>query len=476
MSRITINETELKSIANFNATENTVLIPIVYSMPASFVIAADKLVVADGAENFDASSQIKLADAKRLDTKAAVGDTCVYKVTGGKYEYTVDESKLVSKEYTSANLLANDFATVLVAAELDKSYIMAHNLLSRGLTVVVKPIKASYGEITEKPTSPIVPALSLNEKEIRKLISAEFAAGGFDEFEDKNKWNIKFITTGGYHNYEKDVDGTTLATYISTLAAARGDAVALIEFASELGSTDAEVIKAVKDASAINEYTAAFFPWGVHSGLSVGGDLTKMPACFSYLLAFANSARNNANWFAAAGASRGEVPTLRYPSYEVGESLMHVLQGETSFVDGDNISTLSVRINPIMNTGVYGYRVWGNRVFDTVAGNTENASFRDFLNVRLLLCDLKKQIYHSSMRIMYEPNDDIAWFNFKALVNPLLDKMKSGRGVEYYIWKKNVVESKATLSAELIIKPIEAIEEITIDVNLTDADLEVEEA
>ena len=54
--------------------------------------------------------------------------------------------------------------------------------------------------------------------------------------------------------------------------------------------------------------------------------------------------------------------------------------------------------------------------------------------------------------------------------------MKSGRGVEYYIWKKNIVESKATLSAELIIKPIEAIEEITIDVNLTDAELEVEEA
>ena len=90
--------------------------------------------------------------------------------------------------------------------------------------------------------------------------------------------------------------------------------------------------------------------------MGVGGvsDEYNMPASFAYLKAYANSVSKNANWFAASGVMRGEIPNLITPSFEVGESLMHVLQGDLPY---DGSSYLSLRINPIYNAGTYGYRI-----------------------------------------------------------------------------------------------------------------------
>ena len=150
---------------------------------------------------------------------------------------------------------------------------------------------------------------------------------------------------------------------------------------------------------------------------------------------------------------------------------MHVLQGDTTTEDYNNIA---VRINPIMDTGAYGIRVWGNRVFNGSAG-VDALKYSDFLNVRLLVCDIKKQLYHSALRMTFEPNDDIAWLNYKTLNNTLLDRMQSGRGIQWYRWAKLSTNEKATLKALLTIKPIEALEYFDITVNLTDSDVEITE-
>ena len=218
------------------------------------------------------------------------------------------------------------------------------------------------------------------------------------------------------------------------------------------------------------KYAASFYPWCLFStNFSVKESYVTMPACFAYLKAYANSVKTNANWFATSGITRGAIPNLVRPLKEVGEAIMHVLQGDTKY---DGLYSLN-KVNPIYNAGTYGYRIWGNRV----AWNTQDISnllYQEFLNVRILLCDIKKQIYHSAMRVTFEPNDDIVWVNFKTLANTLLDKMKSGRGLQYYRWSKEI-SPKATIKASLTIKPIEAVESFDINIILTEEETTVDE-
>lgn len=102
--------------------------------------------------------------------------------------------------------------------------------------------------------------------------------------------------------------------------------------------------------------------------------------------------------------------------------------------------------------------------------------YMNFLNVRILLCDIKKQVYNAAMRVTFEPNDDIVWVNFKTLVNATLEKMKSGRGISWYKWTREYTDQKALIKATLTIKPIEAVESFDINVMLTDQDASVEES
>lgn len=212
-------------------------------------------------------------------------------------------------------------------------------------------------------------------------------------------------------------------------------------------------------------YSACFFPWCTFT-TSAGGvtTTTKMPACFAYLKAYANSVKSNANWFAASGVTRGQIPDMVAPAFDVGESLMHILQGDVAY---DNTNFLQLRVNPIYNAGSYGYRIWGNRT--TWASSTATKlRYQEFLNVRILVCDIKKQTFHAAMRTTFEPNDDIVWINFKGLVNTLLEQMVSGRGLMFYRWTKQKADDKATIKATLTIRPIEAVESFDINVILTE--------
>ena len=201
MPNIKIREQEAVSLAAFDITENTVLVPMLY------------------ARTYDPSTD----------------------PTTGNTENIYSEQSVEPKLFTSAAEFRTWASghTVNVDNSLDKSYIMAYELLLQGLNVVVQPLlydNASIGNsIDEDKAYEIVETKIVNE-------------GALDEFKNRNLFNIKFITTGGYSNCGKvyyvanesgdeDSEGTTLSenkvttyTVIRELAKTRGDAIALIEF------------------------------------------------------------------------------------------------------------------------------------------------------------------------------------------------------------------------------------------------------
>ena len=444
MPNIKISEQEAVSLATFDITENTVLIPMLYARNFT--------------ETPEEDSEGNVISVKRI--------------------YTEPEN-IPGKLFINASKFTEEMANhvVFVDNTYDKSYIMAYELLRQGLNVVIKPItfdNISFIDETHATGNYI------KSENAYKFIEESIADGALNEFKDRNIFNIKFITTGGYANcgktYETDEGDAKTVAYatIRELAADRGDAIALIEFDNYYDSEDS-LFDSVQTDYTVNYnddlFAAAFFPW-IHFTTSVGNTqrTEEMPASFGYLLAYATSVKSNANWFAAAGTTRGYIPGLIKPTFEVGESLMHVLQG-----DPDAGESLNIMINPIYNAGTYGYRIWGNRVVNKTSSVLADR-YMNFLNVRMLLCDIKKQIYHTAMRCTFEPNDDIVWINFKTLANSLLDRMKSGRGISWYKWTKEVAEQKATIKATLTIQPIEAVESFDINIILTDEEATIEEA
>jgi len=203
-----------------------------------------------------------------------------------------------------------------------------------------------------------------------------------------------------------------------------------------------------------------------------------MPGSYAYLMAYANSIRNNKPWLAVAGVNRGVIPNIVSIDYDIQEAYIHSFQGDYEDSDGASssgqVNVKNGRINPIINLGAnYGKIIFGNRTCDII--NANDVNFSGFLNIRLLLTYLHKQAFNSSMTHMFEPNDDIVWLSFKQKVNNLLDQMVTGRGIKWYKWYKLRPDRLGQIKAKLVIRPIEAIEAFDINITMTDQDIEVVE-
>ena len=433
-------------------------------------------------------------------------------------EYPVDEEGTVLKEplkFTSYSKFKGTFIDCGVVGYdeddkpiYDKSYYYIMELLGMGLNVVVDciiPEETSEGASEwDSEGNSEADYEALFEEEINKRVNE----GEFDKFVDRNLYNIKFITTGAYANWGEGNTDDWCFKRLAQVAFERGDAVALIELV-DIDLRNEEFLRNVADKThpeyidismpvtelnprfdekpiavlgKVFENAACFYPHGVYrlnfSGL-IGEEIKKeMPASFGFLMCFAYSIQVNEDWLAAAGVTRGYAPNLVALNYPVGDSFMHILQGdEYGWVDSSVPKFYPVRINPLMFKGTYGDRMWGNRTFSWYHDGLENnallamnKSYREYLNVRVLICDIKKQMYGAAVRVTFEPNDDITWLNFKGLINNLLDRMQNSRGLDWYAWQREYTDKKATIAATLWIKPIEAVENFDLNIQLTDQD------
>ena len=350
-----------------------------------------------------------------------------------------------------------------IARSNERSYVYAYECLLNGLKVLAYGVYTA-SDFTDTTTT-VEGQPVINPAELQATTAMDTALTGdtspLTSLQDKNLYNVKFITSGGYQSPQ---------SVMITTASGRGDCLALLDLAenvsvSNLLGSSSTIVEGSKFAS-------CFFPWctfnfsnevTAQNQTSSTSDYL-LPGSLAYLLAYGRSVQSNANWFAASGVTRGVVPSLVAPVEEITESQMHILQGDEG--------SLNFYVNPIMMVGSYGYKVWGNR---TTLINRSVDSYFKYLNIRMLLCDIKKTLYEASIRSTFEPNDDVTWINFKSMCSGLLDRMTSGRGLNWYRWRRVPTKKKATIEAILTISPIEAVENFDLTVMLTDQDVTVTE-
>ena len=97
-----------------------------------------------------------------------------------------------------------------------------------------------------------------------------------------------------------------------------------------------------------------------------------------------------------------------------------------------------------------------------------------FLNMRSLICDVKKRAFKAAQQYMFEQNTDILWVNFKNNMQGLLDQMVSSSAVKYYKILKVATSDRTKIAAKIQIVPIYAVETFEISIFMTDEEITVE--
>lgn len=210
-----------------------------------------------------------------------------------------------------------------------------------------------------------------------------------DVIKDRNNYDIKFITTGGYPNIGyKDA--------LLNVASERGDCTALIDH-EESNSTKYDFN--TLNLGEVGKFGAMFTPWcsfdlpSHEAGVVLPS--VNMPGSLAYLLAFANSINaDNANWLAAAGALRGAIPYVKAPLITLTEADINTYSRYSASPKYHGVS-----INPITKINPYGILIWGNR---TLYPNSTGLVASSFLNIRQLCNDIKKTLYTACKGLTFE--------------------------------------------------------------------------
>lgn len=279
---------------------------------------------------------------------------------------------------------------------------------------------------------------------------------------DKTIYDVKFITSSVYASM--DSEDSTIASLMMDCAATRGDALAIIDMAqgvdkdSYLSIVDSAFPTTYVNGEDRNKYATMIAP-SVKVTLSSTKTKEWMPASYAYLYALASSVKDNPIWYAISGVVRGVISNFNDVEFVVDERISKEWQSETS-----------ISINPIQNVRPYGYCIFGNR---TLYRNLEGLKDSSFTNIRVLVNEAKKITLKAINRLMFESNDNVLWNNFKSLVEPTLQQMKTNRGITDYKITRLQTSKKATVEGIIKIMPVEAVENFDITFSLEDSTVTV---
>lgn len=196
-----------------------------------------------------------------------------------------------------------------------------------------------------------------------------------------------------------------------------------------------------------SNYTATYWPW-IQVNDAENNQLIWLPPTRDVVRNIALTDNIAFPWFAAAGVQRGDVDAIK-----ARKKL--TLQERDDLYEG--------RINPIATFTSEGIKIWGNKTLQ----EAETALNR--INVRRLLLQARKLISAVSIRLLFEQNDDIVRNQFLSLVNPILDNIRTERGlVDFRVVLDDDPEAidRNELCGRIFIKPTRALEFICVEFNI----------
>ena len=267
---------------------------------------------------------------------------------------------------------------------------------------------------------------------------------GMRTFENPEKYNINVLATPGV-----DVLNNTnlVEETIEMVEKERCDSVYIAtipDWENETLITPEDLVNRLDATGIDSNYTAVYWPW-VQVNDTENNVQIFLPPTRDVCRNIAYTDNIAFPWFAVAGIQRGDVEAKK-------------ARVNLKLADRDEL--YANRINPIVTYANEGIKIWGNRNLQV------KESALDRLNVRRLLLQARKLISAVSIRLVFEQNDEIVRNQFISLVNPILENIRSERGVyDFRVEVDNSPESidRNELLGKIYLKPTRALEFIHIE-------------
>ena len=215
------------------------------------------------------------------------------------------------------------------------------------------------------------------------------------------------------------------------------------DYVDEMYTPD-EAVYNLEDTEIDSNYSCTYYPWVKYLDVD-NNQYIYLPATKDAVRNFAQTDNQAYPWFAPAGIERGNVDCVR-------AHFITKLADEDVLYDG--------RINPIKTFAQDGPKIWGQKNLQV------NESQLNRIAVRRLLLRMRKLIAISCIGLIFEPNDATTKQSFISTVTPIMDSIRSNRGIsDYRIEVNDTIESRERreLPVKIYFKPYNALEYITID-------------
>ena len=219
------------------------------------------------------------------------------------------------------------------------------------------------------------------------------------------------------------------------------------DYVDEMYTPD-DAVGNLEDTEIDSNYTCTYYPWVKYLDQD-NSQYIYLPATKDAVRNFAQTDNTAYPWFAPAGIERGNVDCVR-------AHFITKIGDEDTLYDG--------RINPIKTFAQDGPKIWGQKNLQI------NESQLNRIAVRRLLLRMRKLIAISCIGLIFEPNDPTVKQSFMSTVTPIMDNIRSNRGIsDYRIEINDTIESRERreLPVKIFFKPYNALEYIVIDFVLT---------
>lgn len=263
-------------------------------------------------------------------------------------------------------------------------------------------------------------------------------------FRNPEAININVFATPGIDNF----DNTNLIEEtIEMIEQERADSLYIMTTPDTDLAGDAMSVEGVTDfldGMYDSNYSCTYWPW-VQINDTENNVYIFVPPTRDVVRNIALTDNISFPWFAVAGIQRGDVDAVQ-------------ARKKLTLAERDNL--YENRINPIATFTSDGIKIWGNKTLQV----RESALNR--INVRRLLLQARKLISAVSIRLLFEQNDNVVRNQFLSIVTPILDNIRSERGLyDFRVVLSNDPEDfdKNQLTGQIFLKPTRALEFIQLE-------------
>jgi hypothetical protein len=262
-------------------------------------------------------------------------------------------------------------------------------------------------------------------------------------FRNPEAVNVNVFATPGIDTF----DNTNLVeASIEMVETERADSLYIVttpDYENGVILSPEDVVDRLSDQFDSN-YTCTYWPW-VQINDAENNVLIFVPPTRDVVRNIALTDNIAFPWFAVAGIQRGDVDAV---------------QARKKLTLADRDVLYENRINPIATFTSDGIKIWGNKTLQV----KETALNR--INVRRLLLQARKLISAVSIRLLFEQNDTVVRNQFLALVNPILDNIRTERGLtDFRVVLSSDPEDidRNQLTGQIFLKPTRSLEFIQIE-------------